>query len=145
MLSPQIWRRYFKPRLKTWLQEVRREGDIYFMFHSDGDMEPVFGDVVEIGFDVINPIQPECMDVVAIKRRFGDQVCLHGTISCQRTLPYGTPEDVEAEVRQRIDCCGRDGGFILSPSNTITPDVSLENILALYLTAKNRSLEVTYD
>ncbi len=144
MLSPQIWRNYFKPRLRTWLEEVRREGDIYFMFHSDGNMEPVFGDLVEIGFDLINPIQPECMDVVDIKRRFGDQVCLHGTISCQRTLPFGTPEDVEAEVRQRIDCCGRGGGLILSPSNTITPDVPLENILALYLTAKNRSLEVTH-
>lgn len=144
MFSPQIWRKYFKPGLRTWLQEVRREGNIYFMFHSDGDIEPVLEDVVEIGFDVINPIQPECMDVVDIKCRFGDRVCLHGTISCQQTLPYGNPEDVEAEVRQRIDCCGKDGGLILSPSNTITPDVSLENILALYLTAENSSLDAAH-
>ena len=137
MLSPQMWRKYFKPRLRTWLEEVRRERDIYFMFHSDGNMEPVFGDLVEIGFDVINPIQPECMDVVGIKRRFGSQVCLHGTISCQRTLPFETPDDVAVEVRQRIFCCGQDGGLILSPSNSIQPDVSLENILALYTTAQN--------
>lgn len=145
MLSPRMWRRYFKPRLSTWLQEVRREGSICFMFHSDGDMEAVFGDLVEMGFDVIDPIQPECMDVVEIKRSFGDHVCLHGTISCQRTLPYGTPGEVEAEVRQRIACCGRGGGLILSPANTIQPDVPLENILAVYLTAQNTPLESTDD
>ena len=100
------------------------------------DMEPVFGDLVEIGFDVINPIQPECMDVVEIKHRFGDQVCLHGTISCQKTLPFGTPDDVAAEVRQRISCCGEDGGLILCPSNNIQPDVPVENIMALYTSAK---------
>jgi uroporphyrinogen-III decarboxylase len=100
-------------------------------------MEAVFEDLVEIGFDIINPIQPECMDVLEIKRRFGSRVCLHGTISCQETLPFGTPEEVAKEVRQRISCYGRDGGLILSPSNTIQSDVSLENILALYNTAKN--------
>jgi len=140
MLSPQIWRKYFKPRLKIWLEEIRKERDIYAMFHSDGNMEAVFGDLVEIGFDVINPIQPESMDVIRIKGRWGDRVCLHGTISCQETLPFGTPEDVSAEVRRRISCCGKDGGLILSPSNTIQPDVSLENMLALYSTAKDFSL-----
>ena len=132
MISPEVWKKYFKPRLRNWLKEVRRDGDIYFMFHSDGAMESIFDDVIEIGFDVIDPIQPECMDVFGIKRRFGSQVCLHGTISCQKTLPFGTPDDVSAEVRQRIDCCGNYGGLIISPSNTITPDVPLDNILALY-------------
>lgn len=139
MLSAHMWRSYFKPRLKIWLEEIRKERDICFMFHSDGNMEAVFGDLVEIGFEVITPIQPECMDVEEIKRRFGNQVCLHGTISCQRTLPFGSPEDVANEVRQRISCCGQDGGLILSPSNSIQPDVSLENILTLYATAKNFS------
>jgi len=137
MLSPPMWRKYFKPRLRLWLEEVRRDGDVYFMFHSDGNMEPVIDDLVEIGFDVINPIQPECMDVLEIKRRLGSQVCLHGTISCQKTLPFGTPADVADEVRQRIFCCGQDGGLILSPSNTVQPDVPIQNILALYMTAKN--------
>ena len=140
MISPNLWRKYFKKRLKTWIEEIRRERNIYFMFHSDGNMESVFPDLVEIGFDVINPIQPECMGVVDIKSRYGSRVCLHGTISCQKTLPFGTPDDVAAEVRQRISCCGKDGGLILSPSNTIQPDVSLENILALYETAKSISL-----
>jgi len=140
MISPRMWRKYFKPRLRIWLEEVRRQKDIYFMFHSDGNMEAVFSDLIEIGFDIINPIQPECMDVVKIKNLFGNQVCLHGTISCQKTLPFGTPEEVAAEVKQRIASCSQNGGLILSPSNTIQPDVPLENILTLYETAKNTTL-----
>ena len=69
MLSSRMWRKYFKPRLKVWVDEIRREKDTYFMFHSDGDMLDVMGDLIEIGFDAITPIQPECMDVVEIKHR----------------------------------------------------------------------------
>lgn len=140
MLSPQIWRSYFKPRLKTLLEEVRKEYNVMFMFHSDGNMEDVFEDIVEIGFDAITPIQPESMDVAKIIERFGSEVCLHGTISCQQTLPFGTTDDVASEVRQRIECCGKDGGLILAPSNTVQPDVPLENLLALYETAKNMAV-----
>jgi uroporphyrinogen-III decarboxylase len=140
MLSPQIWRTYFKPRLSNLLEEVRKDHDIIFMFHSDGDMEDVFDDIVEIGFDVVTPIQPESMEVGKIKQRYGSKVCLHGTISCQQTLPFGTPDEVASEVRQRIECCGTDGGLILAPSNTVQPDVPLENLLALYQTAKYTKL-----
>ena len=141
MFAPQLWRDTFKPRLKTWIQEIRREAEVYFVFHSDGNMEAVFADLVEIGFDAIHPTQPECMDVAEIKRRFGDQVCLHGTISCQQTLPHGTAEDVSLEVRERIRCCGREGGLILGPSNVIQPDVPVDNIVALYLTAQDFTLD----
>ena len=137
MLSPAMWRKYFKPRLKTWLEEVRRENDVYMMFHSDGNMEAVFDDIIEIGFDVIHPIQPECMDVEKLIKRYGSQVCLYGTISCQQTLPFGTPQEVAEEVKQRITVCGEDGGLILGPSNTVQPDVPVENILTLYQTARN--------
>lgn len=140
MLSSRMWRKYFKPRLKVLLDNIRREQDPYFMFHSDGNMLDVMGDLIEIGFDAITPIQPECLDVVEIKRQFGSQTCLHGTISCQRTLPFGTPDDVVSEVHHRISCCGKNGGLILSPSNTIQPDVPIENILALYETARELSL-----
>jgi len=140
MLSPQTWRAYFKPRLRTLLEEVQQEYNIIFMFHSDGNMEDVFKDIVEIGFDAITPIQPESMDVRKIMQRFGSEVCLHGTISCQQTLPFGTPDDIASEVKQRIECCGTNGGLILAPSNTVQPDVPLENLLALYETAKNTKL-----
>jgi len=138
IISPELWRRYFKPRLKLWLEEIRRDSEILFMFHSDGNLNPVFKDLVEIGFDAVTPVQPECMDVAEISRRWGDKVCLHGTISCQQTLPFGSVADVRAEVEQRIACCGREGGLILAPSNTVQPDVPLENILALYSAGKSR-------
>ena len=140
MLSPQIWRAYFKPRLRTLLEEVQQEYNIIFMFHSDGNMEDVFEDIVEIGFDAITPIQPESMDVGKIMQRFGSEICLHGTISCQQTLPFGTPDDIASEVKQRIECCGTNGSLILAPSNTVQPDVPLENLLALYETAKDTKL-----
>jgi uroporphyrinogen decarboxylase len=140
LLSPHTWRTYFKSRLRVLIEEVRRESDILFMFHSDGNMEDVFEDIIEIGFDAVTPIQPESMDVGEIKRRYGSEVCLHGTISCQKTLPFGTPDDVASEVKQRIECCGRDGGLILAPSNTVQPDVPLENLLALYETARHSKI-----
>ncbi len=140
MLSPKMWRQYFKPRLKTWIEEVRQERNIYFMFHSDGNMEAVFEDLIEVGFDVVDPIQPESMDAEKIKSRYGDRICLHGTISLQETLPFGTPDDVADEVRHRISVCGRSGGLILAPSNTVQPDVSVENILTLYETARKCSM-----
>lgn len=136
MLSPGMWRRYFKPRLKQLLDQTKSAHDVYFMFHSDGNMEPVMEDLIEIGFDAVTPVQPECMDVDEIKKRYGQSLCLHGTISCQQTLPFGSAEDVAAEVKQRIECCGQDGGFILAPSNTLQPDVPLENILSLYETSR---------
>jgi len=140
MLSPGLWRKYFKPRLETWIREIRKDYDIYFMFHSDGDMGPVFGDLIDIGFDAIDPVQPECMDVADFAKRYGKEVCLHGTISLQETLPYGSREDVIKEVHERISSCGRDGGLVLAPANTVQPDVPLENILTLYNTVKNYSL-----
>lgn len=142
MFSPQMWRDLFKPRLKAWIEAVRADfPDTFFMFHSDGDSRAVFEDLIEIGFDILDPIQPECMDVEEVKDNFGARVCLHGTVSLQETLPFGTPEDVANEVRHRVSYCGRQGGLILAPSNTVQPDVSLENILALYETAQQIPVE----
>ncbi len=136
IISPDIWRRYFKPRLRDLIAETRRVGPVYFMFHSDGDMMPIMGDVVEIGFDLVDPVQPECMDPVAVKRSYGEQITLHGTLSSQRTLPFGSVTDVRREVRERFESCAQDGGFILAPSNMVQPDVPLSNLLTVYETAQ---------
>jgi uroporphyrinogen-III decarboxylase len=96
----------------------------------------VLDDLVEIGFDIINPVQPECMDLPELKRRYGAKLTLHGTISAQRTLPFGTPQDVRAEVLERIETCGYNGGLVLAPNNNVQQDVPMENLLALYQTVK---------
>jgi uroporphyrinogen decarboxylase len=138
LIAPDMWREFFKPRLKSLISESRRQSkNIYWFFHSDGYIEPIITDLIEIGFDIINPIQPECMDPVKIKKLYGDQVTLHGTISLQQTLPFGSSEDVRQEVISRIEKCGYNGGLILAPANVVTTDVSIENILSLYQTAQN--------
>ena len=97
-------------------------------------------DLIEIGFNIINPIQPECMDPVKIKKMYGDRITLHGTISLQKTLPFVTPEEVRKEVLSRIKECGYNGGLILAPANVINADVPIENILMLYNTARKTHL-----
>jgi uroporphyrinogen decarboxylase len=96
----------------------------------------VMEDLIEIGFDIIDPIQPECMNPYEVKKRFGHRMTLHGTISSQQTLPFGTVEDVRNEVRERIQRCGRNGGLVIAPNNVVQFDVPLENLLAVYETAK---------
>lgn len=131
MISPLWWRREIKPRLAQTIAATGRPG-IYYYFHSDGAMQEVIPDLIEIGFDIVDPMQPECMDVTAIKRELGSRFTLHSTLSSQHTLPFGTPDDVRREVRARIDECGQDGGLILAPSNVVQEDVPLANLLAVY-------------
>jgi uroporphyrinogen decarboxylase len=131
LISPAWWRVEIKPRLARVIAATRRPG-VYYYFHSDGAMQAVIPDLVEIGFDIVNPLQPECMDIVAIKRQYGSRITLHSTLSSQRTLPFGSVDDVRAEVRARIRDLNDDGGLILAPSNVVQSDVPLENLLAVY-------------
>ena len=80
--------------------------------------------------DVLNPVQPECLDIAALKRDFGDTLAFFGGMGTQTTMPFGTPDDVRAEVRRLIDILGADGGFLIAPTHVLEPDVSWENIEA---------------
>jgi uroporphyrinogen decarboxylase len=136
MIPPELWRKYLKPRMQRLIHEVKAKGSVKVFYHSDGYIEPVIPDLIEIGVDVLNPIQPECMSPAEIKKKYGNKLTLHGTISVQETLSRGSLEDVRNEVLERIRTCSEGGGFVLSPSNRITPDISLEKVLAVYETAK---------
>ena len=85
-----------------------------------------------MGLDVLNPIQPECMDPAEIKRKYGDRLAFFGTMGNQTTLPFGSPDDVRREVRLRIATVGQGGGLVLAPSHLLEPDVPWENILAFF-------------
>ncbi|MBM4050616.1 MAG: hypothetical protein FJ279_36430, partial [Planctomycetes bacterium] len=108
----------------------------YFYFHTDGNLMEAMEDLIEIGFNIFNPIQPECMDPYEVKRRWGDKIVLDGTISSQHTLPFGTVDDVRREVRERIERLAYNGGLVIAPNNVVQYDVPVENILAVYETAK---------
>ncbi len=138
IMGPQSWRAVDKPRMAKLIADCRSiNPDVYFYIHSDGNVMDLMDDLVEIGFDVINPIQPECMDPVEVKRRWGDLITLHGGISLQQTLPYGTPDQVRAEVEDLIRQCGYNGGLVVFPSNVIQPDTSVENIIACFHAARD--------
>jgi uroporphyrinogen decarboxylase len=135
ILSPKLWRKHIKPRIKALIDDLKKSG-VYILYHTDGNCEAVINDLIEIGVDILNPIQPECLDPARIKQLYGDDLTLSGTISVQETLPYGTVEDVKNEVMRRIETCGHGGGLILSPSNQATLDVKVENFIAIYDTVK---------
>jgi len=137
LMSVPMWRKWFKPRLaQVWAAARRVKPDILISYHSDGFIEPFIPELIEIGLDVLNPIQPECMDPSDIKRKFGDRLAFFGTIGNQTTLPFGSPEDVRREVQQRIETVGKGAGLVLAPSHLVEPDVPWENILAFFEAAE---------
>lgn len=138
IMGPETWREVDKPRLAKLIQACRAVNPEVFMFiHSDGNVTDVMDDLVEIGFDVVNPIQPECMDPVAVKKRWGDRITIHGGVSLQKTLPKGTVAEVKAEVETLIRTCGYNGGLVVFPSNVIQPDTPTENIIACFHAARD--------
>ncbi|MCD6510510.1 MAG: hypothetical protein J7L11_09015 [Thermoprotei archaeon] len=130
LISPRLWRKYLKPRYKKLAWIIHSKG-AFFHFHSDGWIEPIIPDLIEVGVDVLEPLQPETMDPAKIKREYGDKLSFEGAISIQKTLPFGTPEEVAEEARKRIEELGPTG-YILRPSHTILKGTPLRNILTLY-------------
>ena len=124
------WRKYVKPGLRKIFNRAREKG-LVVMVHSDGDVTELIPDLIEIGVQILNPVQPEAMDVLEIKRRFGRDLCLNGGISTQLTLPRGTTRDVRREVAACLYHLGKGGGYVISPAKAILPDVPLENAAAL--------------
>ena len=108
---------------------VVREAGKFVMIHSCGDVDELFDDLIAIGLNCFNPFQPEVMDVYALLPRYRGRLAFHGGLSTQRTLPFGTAEDVRAEVRRLLEL-GRDGGYIFAPAHDVEGDVPLENMLA---------------
>lgn len=138
MMSPPMWRDFFAPHLKTLADMAHSEGIRVFL-HCCGSSREIIPDLIELGIDILNPIQPQAkgMNPRDLKAHFGSRLCFHGGVDTQKTLPYGTVNEVKAEVIDRLTLFGREGGYILAPVHTVEPDVPLENVLALYETVKN--------
>jgi uroporphyrinogen decarboxylase len=133
MMSPSMWRRWLKPRLSQIIKTARGIlPDILVFYHSDGNPSAVIPDLIEIGVNILNPIQPECMDPALLKEKYGDKLAFWGTIGTQTTFPFGTPEDIINTVRLRMETVGKDGGLLLGPTHMLEPDVPWENIIAFY-------------
>ena len=133
MISPNMWREWFKPRYAELISSVKAVNpDVLVFYHSDGMIEPIIPELIEIGVDILNPVQPECMDPIKIKKQYGDRLAFWGTIGTQSTMPFGTTEEVKAVVKERIQTIGQGGGLLLAPSHKLEPDVPWENVLAFF-------------
>lgn len=133
MMSPQLWRQWLKPRLADIIAAAKKVNpDLLVFYHSDGNIEPIIPELIEIGVDILNPVQPECMDPARLKREYGSHLAFWGTIGTQTTMPLGTPEEVKAAVRERIETVGQGGGLLLAPTHVIEPDVPWENVMAFF-------------
>ncbi len=138
LISPKMWRQLLKPRLANFIAEIKSlNPNLKVAYHTDGKVDLIIPDLIEIGLDVLNPIQPASMDPAQIKRDYGGHLCFWGTIDEQRTLPFGKPSDVEAEVRHRLRTVGKDGGLILSPTHHVQLDTPLENFWMMVNTISN--------
>ena len=142
IMGADTWRRYDKPRLAAMFSKLRAiNPEVHLFIHSDGNITEIMDDLIEVGFDVIDPIQPECMDPIEVKRRWGDEITLHGCGGLQRILPFGTTQDVRNHVIELIEKCGYNGGLVLRVSNAIGFDVPTENVVTFFETARDYRFE----
>jgi uroporphyrinogen decarboxylase len=131
MMPPQVWRRLLKPRLAREIAAARAVvPDLPVWYHSDGDISQIIDDLIEVGVTVLNPVQPECLDLRWVRREYGDRLAFWGTIGTQTVMPFGTPEQVKATVREMIELFAP--GLVLAPTHVLEPDVPWENVLAFF-------------
>jgi uroporphyrinogen decarboxylase len=137
MIGPATWRTFFKPRLARIVRAARAiKPDLRVLFHSDGYFEPIIDDLIEIGVDGINPLQPDHMDARRIRQRYGARLALWGTVGYQTTFSRCTPDQIQQEVKRRVDTLGR-AGLVLCPAYDIgEPDIPWSNIAAFLKAAE---------
>ena len=134
MLSPKMYRNYVKPIHADYISFIKSRTKAKVFFHTDGDIFPLIPDFIEMGVDVLNPIQTSAgkmSNLTELKKQFGKNLVFCGAIDTHRVLPFGTPDDVRAEVKRVIELLGEDGGYMLSSVHTVLDDVPAENVLAM--------------
>ncbi|MEN3203139.1 MAG: uroporphyrinogen decarboxylase family protein [Atribacterota bacterium] len=134
LMSLDMYRKYVKPRQKKLYEAIKKQTQAFLFYHSCGAVAPFLEDLVEIGIDILNPVQVSAsgMNPKWLKKHFGDVLSFWGGIDTQHVLPYGTPDAVREEVRRRIDELAPGGGYVLCAVHNIQPDVPPENIVAMY-------------
>ncbi|MHB0856295.1 MAG: uroporphyrinogen decarboxylase family protein [Anaerolineae bacterium] len=135
MISPATYRRVLKPLHAELIEAIRSKTRARIFYHCDGAIYPLIGDLIDVGVDILNPVQVSAggmRDTARLKREFGDRLSFCGAVDTQWVLPHGTPDDVRREVRQRIRDLAPGGGYICSAVHCLQPDVPAENILAMF-------------
>lgn len=131
MMSETMYCEWLKPRLTRVIRAAKAVNpDILITYHSCGFITPMIPHLIEAGIDILDPVQPECMDFREIHDQFGDVLSFHGTIGTQITMPFGTPDDVRREVFKNLEIAGDHGGLIVCPTHLLEPEVPVENVVA---------------
>ncbi len=130
LMSPEHYREYVKPYHREIVKYAHEKG-MKVVKHSDGNIWPILDDFIEVGFDGIHPIQPQCMDIEEVKKYLAGKACILGNIDCRNLLPFGTEEEVEKTVKETIEKAAPGGGYIISSSNSIHPSCKPENYIAM--------------
>ena len=134
LISPKMYREIIKPIHADYISFIKSRTKAKIFFHTDGDVFPLIPDFIEMGVDILNPVQTSAgkmSNLDELKKQFGKNIIFCGAIDTHRILPFGTPAEVRAEVKRIIDVLGKDGGYMLASVHTIMPDVPPENILAM--------------
>lgn len=132
MMSLEMWETWLKPRHKKVIDAAREiNPDILIFYHSCGHYTPFIPGLLEIGIDILNPIQPECMDFNQVHELYGDKASFWGTLGSQQLLPFGTVEEIREETQSRIKVCGEKGGIVVGPSHLVEPEVPLDSLIAM--------------
>jgi len=134
LMSPKMYRQILKPIHADFIQFIKERTNAKIFFHTDGDVFPLIDDFIEIGVDILNPIQTSAgkmSDLETLKHRFGKNIVFCGAIDTHRVLPHGTPKEVREEVRRAIQKLGPGGSYMVSSVHTIMNDVPPENVLAM--------------
>jgi len=126
-VNMEMWDEFLRPYQMIVVNEIKKP----WIFHSDGNLFPILDGLVTLGMNAIHPVQPAAMDINKLKAKYGDRVCIVGNIDLDYTLPKGTEEEVEAEVRDRIEKIGVGGGYMISSANSITDYCKVENVWAM--------------
>ena len=134
LMSPKMYREIVKPIHADYISFIKSRTKAKLFFHTDGDVFPLIPDFIEMGVDILNPIQTSAgkmSNLEELKKQFGKNIIFCGAIDTHRVLPFGTPDEVRAEVKRIIQILGKDGGYMLASVHTIMSDVPAENVLAM--------------
>ncbi len=138
LFSPAAWRRLIKPRLARLFAPFRQRG-LPVLMHSDGQIQQILPDLLEIGLTALNPVQPEVLDHAWLRTNFGGKLAFYGGISTQSVLPSGSPEEVQGAVARCMKTLAPDGtGLMLAPSHRLMTDIPMANVEAMLAAFRGR-------
>lgn len=132
MIDIELWEQWLQPRLKKVIQAAKEiKPDILIFYHSCGYILPFIDKLIKSGVEILNPIQPECMEFDEVHEKFGNRVSFWGTLGTQQLLPFGTKEEVKRVALSRLEKCGTKGGIVIGPTHMVEPEVRWENLMAI--------------